>query len=393
MKPLDGIRVLDLSRVLAGPYCSMLLADLGAEVIKVEELPIGDEARGVGPFVGGVSAYFMSLNRGKMSITLNLKNPQARALLIKLTKRSDILLENFRPGTMHQLGLGYDTMRQINPRLISASLSGFGQTGPYASRGAYDIIIQAMGGIMSLTGEPGKPPVRVGISIGDLGAGLFTAIGILAALQARALTGVGQQVDVGMLDCQVALLEYAAIRYTTTGEVPGPIGTRHPGITPFEVFQAKDGPVVLGVGTKHWQRFCDAVGLPNLAEDSRFATNAMRTEHYEILRPILAEVIKSKTVTEWIRELEEVGIPCGPINTVDRVVADPQVQARQMIVEVEHEGVGRVRMAGCPVKLSATPAAIQGPAPKLGEHTEQILTQFLGYSMEQVNTLRQEGVV
>lgn len=393
MRPLDGIRVVDLSRVLAGPYCSMILADLGAEVVKVEELPRGDEARQVGPFVGGVSAYFVSLNRGKKSVTLNLKDPRGTALLIELARRSDVLLENFRPGTMERFGLAYRTLQQINPRLIYASLSGFGQTGPYASRAAFDIVVQGMGGIMSITGEPGRPPVRVGAALGDLGAGLFTAIGILSALQARARTGRGQQVDVGMLDCQVALLEYAIIRYTTTGEIPGPLGTRHPWITPFEAFEAKDGFIVVGVGTKHWRRFCDGLGLAALAEDPRFATGALRIHHYEILRPIVAEVVREKTVAEWLREMEEIGIPCGPVNTVDRVVADPQVQARDMIVEVEHEGVGTVKMAGCPVKLSSTPAGIQGPAPHLGEHTEEILTTLLGHTIEEVGRLRGAGVV
>jgi len=393
MNALDGIRVVDLSRVLAGPYCSMILADLGAEVLKVEELPKGDEARQVGPFVGGVSAYFVSLNRGKKSVTLNLKDPRGRALLTELAGRSDILLENFRPGTMERLGLAYPTLQQINPRLIYASLSGFGQTGPYASRAAFDIVVQGMGGIMSITGEPGRPPVRVGAAVGDLGAGLFTAIGILSALQARERTGLGQQVDVGMLDCQVALLEYAVIRYTATGEIPGPLGTRHPWITPFEAFEAKDGFIVLGVGTKHWPRFCHTLGLAALAQDRRFATGALRIEHYDALRPIVADVIKTKSVAEWIRRMEEIGIPCGPVNTVDRVVADPQVQARDMIVEVEHEGVGRVSMAGCPVKLSSTPTGIQGPAPHLGEHTREVLTHLLGHSLEQVEALRKEGVV
>ncbi len=393
MKPLDGIRVVDLSRVLAGPYCSMILADLGAEVIKVEELPNGDEARQVGPFVGGVSAYFVSLNRGKMSMTLNLKDPRGMALLTGLARRSDVLLENFRPGTMERLGLAYRTLHQINPRLVYASLSGFGQTGPYASRAAFDIVVQGMGGMMSITGEPGRPPVRVGAAVGDLGAGLFTAIGILSALQARERSGLGQQVDVGMLDCQVALLEYAVVRYTTTGEIPGPLGTRHPWITPFEAFEAKDGFIVLGVGTKHWRRFCDALGMAALAEDPRFVTGAVRMEHYDSLRPIVANVIRTETVAEWVRKMDEIGVPCGPVNTVDRVVADPQVRARDMIVGVEQEGVGTVKMAGCPVKLSSTPAGIQGPAPHLGEHTEQILTRLLGHGADDVGRLRQAGVI
>jgi CoA:oxalate CoA-transferase len=392
-RPLDGVRVLDLSRVLAGPYCSMILGDLGAEVIKVEEPPNGDEARQVGPFVGGMSAYFMSLNRGKKSLTLNLKQPGGRELLVELAKRADILLENFRPGTMAKLGLAYETLSAIHPRLIYASLSGFGQTGPYLSRRAFDIIVQGMGGIMSITGEPGRPPVRVGSAIGDLGAGLFTAIGILGALQARERTGTGQQVDVAMLDCQIALLEYAIIRYTTTGEVPGPLGTRHPWIVPFEAFEAKDGYIVVGVGTKHWRRFCDALGLPHLVQDPRFVTNTKRREHYDLLRPILAEVFGTRTVSEWLLVMEAAGIPCGPINTVDQVVADPQVQAREMIVEVAHKGVGTVRMAGCPVKFSETPSGIQGPAPALGEHTDQVLRQLLGYSRNQIESLREKGIV
>lgn len=393
MRPLEGIRVVDLSRVLAGPYCSMLLADLGAEVLKVEEPPLGDEARRVGPFVNGESAYFMSINRGKKSITLNLKDPRGKAILIELVKRSQVLLENFRPGTMRKLGLHYEALIEVNPRLVYASCSGFGQTGPYAERGAYDIIIQGMGGIMSITGEAGRPPVRVGISIGDLAAGLFTAIGILAALQALQKTGQGQLVDVGMLDCQVALLEHAVIRYTTTSEVPGPLGSRHPSIAPFEAFEVKDGYIVLGVGTKHWERFCKMLGRDDLLHDPRFATNALRTEHYMVLKPILAEILRTRTVAEWLRDMERAGIPCGPINAVDQVVGDPQVRAREMIVEVEHQPGGKVRMAGIPIKLSFTPGGIQGPAPRLGEHTEEVLTQLLGYSSEEVGQLRREEIV
>jgi len=393
MKPLEGIRVVDLSRVLAGPYCSMLLADLGAEVLKVEEPPVGDEARRVGPFIEGESAYFMSINRGKKSITLNLKNPRGKAILIELVKRSQVLLENFRPGTMRKLGLHYEALKEVNPRLVYASCSGFGQTGPYAERGAYDIIIQGMGGIMSITGEAGRPPVRVGVSIGDLAAGLFTTIGILAALQALQKTGQGQFVDVGMLDCQVALLEHAIIRYTTTGEVPGPLGSRHPSIAPFEAFEAKDGYIVLGVGTNHWERFCKMLGREDLLHDPRFATNALRAEHYTVLKPILAEILQTRTVAEWLRDMEKAGIPCGPINAVDQVVGDPQVKAREMIVEVEHQTGGKVRMAGIPIKLSSTPGGIQGSAPLLGEHTEKVLTQLLGYSSEEVGQLRQEGIV
>lgn len=393
MKPLEGIRVVDLSRILAGPYCSMLLADMGAEVIKIEPLPTGDEARNVGPFLDSMSAYFISLNRGKKSVAVNLKDPRGRAVLLDLVRKADILLENFRPGTMKRLGLDFQTLREVNPRLIYASCSGFGQTGPYAHRGAYDMIIQGMGGIISITGEPGRPPVRVGTSIADLGGGLFTTIGILAALQARERTGQGQHVDVSMLDALVALLENAIIRYTVTGEVPGPLGARHPSITPFEVFPAKDGSVVIAVGTKLWEPFCQALGRSELLEDPRFTTNALRTEHQAELFPLIAEVTRTKTAAEWIRIMEEAGVPCGPINTVDKVVEDPQIKARGMIVEIDQGEVGKVRIAGFPIKFSMTPGGVQGRAPRLGEHTEEVLTGLLGYSKERIEELRRDGVV
>jgi len=393
MKPLEGIRVVDLSRILAGPYCSMLLADMGAEVLKIEPLPTGDEARNVGPFLDGMSAYFISLNRGKKSVTVNLKDPRGRAVLLDLVGKADILLENFRPGTMKRLGLDFQALREVNPRLIYASCSGFGQTGPYAHRGAYDMIIQGMGGIISITGEPGRPPVRVGTSIADLGGGLFTTIGILAALQARERTGQGQHVDVSMLDALVALLENAIIRYTVTGEVPGPLGARHPSITPFEVFPARDGSVVMAVGTKLWEPFCQALGRPELLEDPRFTTNALRTEHQAELFPLIAEATRTKTVAEWIRIMEDAGVPCGPINTVDKVVEDPQIKARGMIVEVDQGEIGKVRIAGFPIKFSMTPGGVQGRAPRLGEHTEEVLTGLLGYSKEKLAELRRDGVV
>ncbi len=393
MTPLEGIRVVDLSRILAGPYCSMLLADMGAEVIKIEPLPTGDEARNVGPFLDGMSAYFISLNRGKKSVALNLKDPRGRAVLLDLVRKADILLENFRPGTMKRLGLDFQTLREVNPRLIYASCSGFGQTGPYAHRGAYDMIIQGMGGIISITGEPGRPPVRVGTSIADLGGGLFTTIGILAALQARERTGQGQHVDVSMLDALVALLENAIIRYTVTGEVPGPLGARHPSITPFEVFPARDGYVVMAVGTKLWEPFCQALGRPELLQDPRFTTNALRTEHQAELFPLIAEATRTKTVADWIRIMEDAGVPCGPINTVDKVVEDPQIKARGMIVEIDQGEIGKVRIAGFPIKFSMTPGGVQGRAPRLGEHTEEVLTGLLGYSKGRLAELQRDGVV
>lgn len=391
--PLAGVRVLDLTRVLAGPFTTMLLADLGAEVVKVEEPGVGDEARRIGPFADGVSSYFVSINRGKKGLTLNLKAEAGRRLFLDLVRQSDILVENYRPGVMARLGLDYPTLRAHHPPLVYAACSGFGQTGPYAQRGAYDLIVQGMGGIMSITGEPGGPPVRVGVSIGDIAAALFTSTGILAALCHARATGQGQLVDVAMLDCQVAILENAVMRHLVTGEVPGPLGARHPSIAPFEAFPAADGHVILAVGSKQWERFCRAVGRPDLTEHPRFATNALRAEHVDELREILVPITRGKTVAAWVREMEAIGVPCGPVNTVDQVVRDPQVKAREMLVEVQDPEVGPIAMAGLPIKLSATPGAIQRPAPRLGEHTEAILAEWLHLPAEAVARLREEGVV
>lgn len=393
MQPLDDIKVIDLTRILAGPYCTMILADLGAEVVKIEEPSSGDEARGVGPFLEGVSAYFISINRGKKSVALNIKDPTGRNLLTELIARADVVVENFRPGTMERLGLGYDTLATRNPRLIYAACSGFGQTGPYRPRAAYDMVIQGMGGIMSITGEPGGRPLKTGPAIGDLAGGLFTVIGILTALHARERTGEGQMVDIGMLDCQVSLLENAIVRYTVTGEIPGPLGARHPSIAPFEAFHAKDGFVIFAVGTPHWERFCRTIGREGLLEDPRFATNALRAEHHAALQPLIAEVAETKTVEEWIAIMEQAGVPCGPINTIDQVVAHPQVQAREMIATIHHSNVGPVRIAGSPVTLSRTPGRVDRPAPRLGEHTADILKTWLDLTGETIEGLKQEGVI
>ncbi len=391
--PLSGVRVLDLTRVLAGPYTTMLLADLGAEVVKVEEPGVGDEARRVGPFVDGVSGYFVSINRGKKGITLDLKAGAGRQLFLDLVSKADILLENYRPGVMRKLGLDYAVLHARQPRLVYAACSGFGQTGPYAARGAYDMIVQGMGGIMSITGEPGRPPVRVGVSIGDIAAALFTAVGILAALCHARATGEGQLVDVAMLDCQVAILENAIIRHLVTGEVPGPLGARHPSIAPFEAFPAADGHVILAVGTKQWERFCRAIARPDLVRHPHFATNALRAEHADALCEILAPITRQKTVASWVEEMEAIGVPCGPVNTVDQVVRDPQVKAREMLVEVMDAEAGPIRMAGLPIKLSVTPGGVQGRAPRLGEHTDAVLTEWLHMAPDAVARLREEGVL
>jgi CoA:oxalate CoA-transferase len=393
MQALEGLRVVDFSRILAGPYCTMILGDLGAEVVKIEEPTSGDEARGVGPFLNGVSAYFASLNRGKKSVALHLKDPRGQDCARELIARADVLVENFRPGTMERLGLGFEGLAGRNPRLIYAACSGFGQTGPYRTRGAYDMVIQGMGGVMSITGEPGGRPLKTGPAIGDLAGGLFTAIGVLAALKAREQTGEGQMVDIGMLDCQVALLENAIIRHTTTGEIPGPLGARHPSIAPFEAFEAKDGYVIFAVGTPHWERFCHIIGRGDLLEDPRFATNALRAEHHADLYPILAETAKTKRVEEWIAVMETVGVPCGPINTIDRVVGDPHVQARRMITTIHDPEVGPMRIPGSPIKLSRTPSRVDRPAPRLGEHTAEVLEAWLGLDGGAIGALRQQGVI
>ncbi len=394
--PLEGIRILDLSWVLAGPFATMVLSDLGAEVIKVEKPQTGDLARGNGPFIDGESSYFLSLNRGKKSITIDLQTPQGKQVFLELVKKVDVVVENFVPGTMKRLGLDYEVLKKQNPGLIYAAISGFGQTGPYAHNRAFDIIIQAMGGMMSITGEPDGPPVRPGASIGDITAGLFTSIGILSALLEHGKSGKGQMLDISMLDCQLAILENAFGRFFATGEVPRPTGTRHPIFTPFQAFETKDGYIVVAMvgGVRNqWPLFCAIIGRLDLMDDERYETGGSRTEHYNELEPILSEVMKTKTTAEWIEQLSEVGIPCGPINSIDQVASHPQVLAREMIVEVPHPRVGKVKLINTPVKLSRTPARVERASPDLGQDTRQLLAELLGMSEGEIENLRESKVI
>lgn len=381
--PFSGIVVVDLTRVLAGPYCALLMAELGARVIKVEEPGHGDASRSIGPFIKTKSGktksgYFMSVNRGKESIALDLKNESDRKIFDALLSRADVLLENYRGHTMEKLGYGWDILKAKYPKLIYAAVSGFGQTGPYSHRPAYDMVAQAMGGIMSLTGHPGSPPTRVGSSMGDLTAGLFTTIGIATALYDRTKTGAGMMVDVSMLDCQVAILENAIARYVATGDVPGPIGSRHPSIAPFAAFATKDGHIVIAVGTdKLFAKMADVLGCPKIASDARYATNPLRMQHWEELHEDMERALAARTSHEWLTALEDAGVPSAPINNVADVMADPQIAFRNMIVTADDPEIGPLRMQGNPIKLSAyEDPKTRTPAPDLDADRARILKEL-----------------
>ncbi|MCD5413477.1 MAG: CoA transferase [Clostridiales bacterium] len=390
---LEGVRILDLTRVLAGPYATMILADLGADVVKIEMPEIGDDSRHFGPHIKGESAYFMSINRNKRSMALNLKKEEGKKLFLKMIKKFDVVVENFRPGTMEKLGLGYDMLKTINPKLVYAATSGYGHTGPYSKRPAYDAVVQAMGGLMSITGELGGKPTRVGSSIGDITAGLFTTIAILTALTNRSTTGKGQKVDIAMLDCKVAILENAIARFTVSNEIPKPIGNKHSAIVPFETFETKDGEIMIAVGNDViWSRFCEAINITELVDDDRFRTNVLRNENHGILIPLILKKIKNKTTEEWQNVLDNFGVPNGPINTIDKVIKDPQIIDREMIVEVEHPIAGIVKVPGIPIKFSETPGEINRCAPLLGEHTREVLKEVLGYDENRIKSLFEYGI-
>jgi len=376
--PLSGVVIADLSRILAGPYCTMLLAEMGARVIKVETPGTGDDARHYGPFVNGKSAYFVSVNRGKESIALDLKKAEDKAIFEALLSKVDVVVENFRPGTMEKLGFGWERLKTLYPKLIYAAASGFGHTGPYAQHPAYDMVVQGLGGIMSINGHPGQPPARVGVSIGDLGAGLYTAVAINAALYHRAMTGEARKIDIGMLDCQMSLLENAIVRYNTTGKVPGPLGARHPSITPFEPYQTKDGLLIIAGGNDSlFAKLSDALGLRGLPADPRFTTNDLRSQNAEALKVALESVLKTRPMDHWAGVLEAAGVPCGPINTIDRALAHPQVAARNMLVTVDDPVTGPIRVAGNPLKIEGFPdPATRAPAPELDGDRARILAEL-----------------
>jgi crotonobetainyl-CoA:carnitine CoA-transferase CaiB-like acyl-CoA transferase len=395
--PLSGLRVLDLTRVLAGPTCTQMLGDLGAEVIKIERPEAGDDTRGFAPpFVPNTkeSAYFVGVNRNKKSVTLDIAKPEGQAIIHKLLEHCDILVENFKVGALAKYGLGYEQLAKTHPRLIYCSITGFGQTGPYAPRPGYDALIQAMGGVMSLTGEPNGSPQKVGVPVADLFAGLYGCIGILAAVNHRNNTGQGQQIDIGMLDTHVAWLANQGMNYLATGENPPRLGNQHPNIAPYQEFPTKDGYIILAVGNDPtFERFCKAFGQEALLADPRFATNPIRVQNRQLVTDTLTPVMKSKTTAEWIDALEALKIGCGPINTLEQVFADPHVQAREMVVDMAHGSGEKVKVIANPVKLSATPPSYRSAPPVLGEHTNAVLTDVLKMSAGEIAALKDKGIL
>ena len=377
--PLKDLLVLDLTRVLVGPYCTMILSDLGARVIKVEAPEIGDDSRKFGPFVKDYSAYFMSLNRGKESIALNLKKEDDKKIFEKILAKADVLVENFKPGTLEKWGFGWKELCKKYPKLIYASASGFGQTGPLKELPAYDMVVQGMGGLMSVTGQPNSEPTRVGTSIGDITAGLFTAIGINAALYDRQKTGKGMYIDVSMLDCQIAILENAIARYLSKNEIPKPMGSRHPSIAPFEAFKTKDSYIIIAAGNdKLFESLCQTLNLNELINSSKFKSNSLRSENMDELKKILEDKLAYKTTNEWVKQFENLKIPCGPIYNIKEAVENPQVKARNMIVKAYHKVIGEFKLAGNPIKMSSyKDENKRGDIPDLDEHRNKILKEFI----------------
>jgi CoA:oxalate CoA-transferase len=390
---LSDIKVLDLTTFLSGPFCTMTLADMGADVIKIETPRKGCATRKTPPFIQGESAYYMSLNRGKKSLTLDLKSKQGKKIFLQLAASTDVLVENFRPGVMQRLGFDYETLSAMNPKLVYASISGFGNTGPYREKGAYDMVIQGYGGVMSITGNPGGEPVRVGYSVADMAAGLYGAIAVTGALRVRDRVQKGQYLDISMFDCQVALMENAVARYFATGSIPGPLGNRHPSIAPFQAFKSSTGYFTVTASTdEQFTNLCDLLDRPDLKNDPRFLTKADRANHAQDVSDVFNRLFEGKPKEYWIELLEGRGIPCGPINNVREVVESPQVQARGMILEMDHPTAGKIKMAGSPIRASLSPVSTHCPPPLLGQDTERILSQ-LGYGREEIDSFKKEGII
>ena len=386
--------MLDLTRVLAGPFCSMILGDMGAEIIKVEEPGKGDDTRGWPPFSGGEATYFLSVNRNKKSLTLNMKAPDGQAILRRLVAKADVVLENFRPGTMERLGFGYDALRKVNPRLIYCAISGFGESGPEASRPGYDLIVQGESGVMDLTGFADGPPVKVGNSVADLVSGMAAAHGVTLALLSRARTGKGQKVEIGMLDVMASLLTYQAGLYWNGGGRPARRGNQHPSIVPYEVFQAQDAYMTLGVANNSlFDRMCRAIGREELAKDPRFDSEASRVTNREVLVPLLNSIFSARPASDWLKRLDEAGVPAGRIKTVAEVCDSEHLRARGMFVSLNHPKAGAVTAMGVPIRLWDTPGAAQAPAPLLGQHTDEILTGLLRIPRAKVDKLRADSVI
>ena len=393
--PLKGIRVLDLSRVLAGPYCSMTLSDLGAEVIKVEIPGRGDDTRAFPPFLEGESSYYLSLNRGKKSLTLNLKDEKGVEVLHRLVKKCDVVLENFRPGVTKRLGVDYDVLKKIKEDLIYCSISSYGQTGPYATRPGYDLIIQGMSGLMGITGEQDRPPVRVGVAVTDLNAGMYAVMAILSALRVRDQLDIGQYLDVSMMDAAVSWMTYMAGSYFANGEVPPRMGGAHPSIVPYQTFEAGDGKFLLVAGgnDRLFKILCEVMDMEHLVVDPMYVSNTVRVENREILVPIIQERLLTKPRDAWLSKLMESGFPCAPVNAMDEVFSDPQLLHRNMLVTMDHPKIGKIKQIGAPLKFSDTPLKLKLPPPMLGQHTDEVLVKLCGYSEDEVAALKKNKVV
>ena len=397
MKALEGIRVLDLTRALAGPFCTLMLGDYGADVIKIEIPGSGDDTRTWGPpFVGDESAYFLSINRNKRSLTLNFKEEKAREIFLKMVKDADVVVENFTPGVMDRFGLSYDALKAVNPGIVVCSISGFGQTGPYRSRPAYDQIMQGISGLMSITGEPDGEPQKVGIAVADIGAGMWAAFAVMAAIHNRSHKGEGQgqHIDISMMDAQVAWLTYQAGNFFANGTAPKRLGAAHPNLVPYQAFMCQDNKYLnLAVGSERiWDRFCEGMGMPELRENPDYKTNIERAQNRAEIVPYLQEIFIKQPVAHWVEKLQAVSVPCGPINNLEDVFSDPQLLSREMFVEMTHPTLGKIKQTGLPLKFSRTPGGLDRPPPLLGEHNQEVL-QEIGFSATEIEELQTQDVI